>query len=162
MLERREVRSVVFLDPFGNQVNWWTLDALARTQHVDLWYLFPAMLGVYRQIGNRQARMTSEQKDSLNSLFGPNDLQKAFIRKDRQPDLFTKAEGETKIVDVNDITRFQIRCLRGIFLGGVLDKWLPLDRSGHHWYSLIFAMANPSEKAKQAGHNIANHIMTHS
>lgn len=161
-LSKPNVRSVVFLDPFGNQVKWNTLEALARTEHVDLWYLFPAMLGVYRQIGNQGAKMTFEQERSLDDLFGPHDWRKAFIGKSPQPDLFSNIEANAKIADVNDITRFQIECLRGIFKGGVPDKWLPLGRNKCHWYSLIFAMANPSPKAMGAGHRIANHILTHS
>ena len=162
MLTKPNVRAVVFLDPFGNQVDWWTLDALARTQHVDLWYLFPAMLGVYRQIGNEGAKMTPEQIASLNSLFGPHDWKKAFIKTEKSWELFGTNEHEEKIANVNDITRFMIDCLEKIFKGGVLKNWLPLGRNGAHWYSLIFAMANPSENAKKAGHAIANHIMTSS
>lgn len=38
-----------------------------------------------------------------------------------------------------------------IFKGGVLDEWLPLGSRGIHMYSLVFAWANPREKAKLAG-----------
>lgn len=44
-------RAVVFLDPYGNQVKWTTIEAIAGTGGIDLWYLFPAGLGVHRQIG---------------------------------------------------------------------------------------------------------------
>ena len=162
MLKKSNVRAVVFLDPFGNQVDWWTLDALAQTHHVDLWYLFPAMLGVYRQIGNEHAKMTPEQVASLNSLFGPHNWKNAFIKREEKQDLFGPNEHDVKVADVNDITRFKIECLETIFKGGVLKRWLPLGRNNAHWYSLIFAMANPSANAKKAGHAIANHIMTNS
>ena len=161
-LSKSNVRAVVFLDPFGNQVNWLTLEALAKTHHVDLWYLFPSMLGVYRQIGNTNAKMTQEQEASLNRLFGPHDWRAAFIKKEAKLDLFGPTESDTKFANVNDITRFKIECLKKIFHGGVLEKWMPLGRNNAHWYSLIFAMANPSTNAKKAGHAIANHIMTNS
>jgi three-Cys-motif partner protein len=161
-LSKSNVRAVVFLDPFGNQVNWLTLEALAKTRHVDLWYLFPSMLGVYRQIGNTNAKMTQEQEGSLNRLFGPHDWRTAFIKKVAKLDLFGPTESDAKVADVNDITRFKIECLQKIFEGGVLEKRMPLGRNNAHWYSLIFAMANPSGNAKKAGHAIANHIMTNS
>lgn len=41
----RRTRAVVFLDPFGNNVEWRTIEAIARTKAIDLWYLFPAGLG---------------------------------------------------------------------------------------------------------------------
>jgi len=37
-------RAVVFLDPYGMQVEWATLEAIARTKAIDVWILFP--LGV--------------------------------------------------------------------------------------------------------------------
>ena len=37
----RTTRAVVFLDPFGNQVSFETIRAIARC-NIDLWYLFPA------------------------------------------------------------------------------------------------------------------------
>jgi len=156
------VRALVFLDPFGNQVGWDLLEALGKTKHVDLWYLFPAMLGVYRQIGNSNAKMTAEQIASLSKLFGPHDWKSAFIERKNVDDLFGTTETSEKIANVQDITRFKIKCLKTIFDGGVSDKWLPLGRDGAHWYSLIFAMANPAPAAVRAGHNIANHIMAYS
>lgn len=159
-LQKSNVRSVVFLDPFGNSVGWPTLNVLAATGHVDLWYLFPAGLGVNRQISKTDAKMTAEQKASLNRLFGPNDWENNFIRKEMQSDLFGDVEKALKVVSIDDITRYKIDCLKSIFKGGVLDKWLPLGRDGAHWYSLIFAMANPGKKAKSIGHDIARHIMT--
>jgi three-Cys-motif partner protein len=34
-------RAVVFLDPYGMQVEWKTVETLAATRGIDLWYLFP-------------------------------------------------------------------------------------------------------------------------
>ncbi len=159
-LSRGNVRAVVFLDPFGNQVGWDLLAALGKTKHIDLWYLFPAMLGVYRQIGNLNARMRPEQITSLNHIFGPNDWQSAFIRREFKADLFGPTETQVKVADVEDITRFMIKCMNDIFKGRASNSWLPLGRNGAHWYSLIFAMANPSKAATKIGHAMANHIMT--
>jgi three-Cys-motif partner protein len=160
-ISKPNVRAVVFLDPFGNQVGWDLLEALAKTRHVDLWYLFPSMLGVYRQIGNINAKMTPEQEASLDKIFGPNDWRSAFIEKQTTDGLFGPTETEVKIADVAQISRFMITCLDKIFQGGVCKSWLPLGRDGAHWYSLLFAMANPSNKAQSIGHDIAKHIMTH-
>jgi hypothetical protein len=41
-------RAVVFLDPYGMEVEWSTLQALASTQAIDVWFLFP-LAGLYRQ-----------------------------------------------------------------------------------------------------------------
>lgn len=160
-LSRGNVRAVVFLDPFGNQVGWDLLEALGQTKHVDLWYLFPAMLGVYRQIKNLNAKTTDEGSASLDRLFGPNDWRSAFIKRETGNDLFGPTETQRKIADVEDITRFMIKCMNSIFAGRASNSWMPLGRSGAHWYSLIFAMANPARAATKIGHAMANHIMTH-
>jgi three-Cys-motif partner protein len=159
MLSRPKVRAVVFLDPFGNQVPWVLLEALARTKHVDLLYLFPAMLGVYRQISEAEAKMTPEAEASLNGMFGPHDWKSAFIGEKNEADLFGQRTVKFKIADVNDVTRFQIQCMKTAFKGCVLDEWLPLGRNGRHWFSLIFAMANPNPSAVKIGSSIARHIM---
>ena len=34
-------RAVLFLDPYGMQVSWETLAAVAATKAIDLWMLYP-------------------------------------------------------------------------------------------------------------------------
>src|SRR5216683_3510713 len=62
----KKERAVVFLDPYGMQVEWSTIEALAATKAVDLWYLFPLGVGVLRLLTYRgdieescQARLDS-------------------------------------------------------------------------------------------------------
>lgn len=44
-------RGVVLLDPFGSDVSFDTIRAIASTEALDLWYLFPAGVSVFRQMG---------------------------------------------------------------------------------------------------------------
>jgi three-Cys-motif partner protein len=44
----RKTRAVVFLDPYGMQVEWATIEAMAQTESIDLWILFPLGIGVNR------------------------------------------------------------------------------------------------------------------
>jgi three-Cys-motif partner protein len=41
-------RAVIFLDPYGMQVEWSLLEAIARTKKIDLWLLFPLGIAVSR------------------------------------------------------------------------------------------------------------------
>ncbi|MEJ1374695.1 MAG: three-Cys-motif partner protein TcmP [Candidatus Sedimenticola sp. (ex Thyasira tokunagai)] len=41
-------RGVCFLDPYGLQLSWETVEMIANTKAFDVWYLFP-LSGVYRQ-----------------------------------------------------------------------------------------------------------------
>jgi three-Cys-motif partner protein len=49
---RENRRAVVFLDPFGMQVTWNTIQAIAETKAIDLWVLFPLGIGVMRMLPN--------------------------------------------------------------------------------------------------------------
>jgi three-Cys-motif partner protein len=147
----RTSRAVVFLDPFGNQVAWETIVAIAETEAIDLWYLFPAGLGVHRQIG-RDGKIYFQHGPSLDRLFGTTDWKDAFIEEQPRRDLFGQTQSvSAKLATPESITRFMIQRMREVFRGGVLDIWLPLGSKGVHMYSLLFAWANPSPKAKLAG-----------
>lgn len=145
-------RAVVFLDPFGNQVAWTTIEKIAQTRAIDLWYLFPSFWGVFRQISNA-GKMTAEQENSMIRLFGTDEWKSKWIsvQDKKQPDLFDGSQTESKKqVEVDEITRFMIKRMQRVFEGGVLESWLSLGKNGAHRYSLLFAWANPSKKAKLA------------
>ena len=147
----RTCRAVIFLDPFGNQVEWKTIESIARTGAVDLWYLFPAGLGVHRQIA-RDGSVHHTHAASLDRILGTRDWRNSFVKTHQKADLFGEIQQVTsKDADANRITRYMIDRMKGIFHGGILDQWLPLGSRGVHMYSLIFAWANPSSKAKLAG-----------
>lgn len=143
-------RAVVFLDPYGNQVKWTTIEAIAKTSAIDLWYLFPAGLGVHRQIG-KDAKVHASHEASLDEMLGTQDWRTAFIEEQDGEDLFGARKEFAKVATPRSITQFMIQRMRQVFRGGVLDEWLPLGSRGIHMYSLLFAWANPSEKAKLAG-----------
>lgn len=143
-------RAVVFLDPYGNHVSWETIETMANTNAIDLWYLFPAGLGVYRQISSSGIVHKSHEA-SLDRLFGTTEWRNAFIEKQAVPDLFGEREGQEKRATVESVTRFMADRMKTVFKGGVVDEWLPLGSRGIHMYSLMFAWANPDPKAQLAG-----------
>jgi three-Cys-motif partner protein len=152
-------RAVIFLDPFGNQVGWNTLNAISKTK-ADLWYLFPAGLGVSRLISSDGA-VDRSHRASLNKLFGDERWEKALIEDTGQSDLFDNdASYRRKIATPEKITKFMIECMKQPFEGRVLDLWLPLVNSrGGYLYSLLFAMANDSEKAWPLGSRLAAAVL---
>jgi three-Cys-motif partner protein len=156
----KDCRAVVFLDPFGNQVEWKTIEAIAATEAIDLWYLFPAGLGVNRQIG-KDGVVHYTHAPSLDRMFGTTKWQEAFIGSEqRPPDLFGDRDPRrTKTAMPESITRFMIEQMESIFQGGVLDEWLPLGSRGVHMFSLIFACANPRRQANSLALRLARAVM---
>ena len=157
-------RALVFLDPFGNQVDWSTLEAVADTGRVDLWYLFPAWIGVARQITNSGVVLPQSER-SIDRMFGPHDWRAVALKTEErtQANLFEPPQEEVvKIATAESMTKFMIRSMKSIFRGGVLDSWAPVGKDGRHWFSLLFACANPSHKANSLAVSRAKQIMSRS
>jgi three-Cys-motif partner protein len=154
----RKSRAVVFLDPFGNQVRWETLEAVARCP-IDLWYLFPSHLGVNRQISN-SGFVEAAKAQSLDRVFGTAKWRERFLAPEKKTDLFGETESSRKLTNADIVTRFMIERMKTLFAGGVLDEWLPLGKNGAHWFSLLFAWGNESPRAGKIASRIAKQLMT--
>ena len=155
----RKDRTVLFLDPYGNQVHWSTIEAIAETDGSDLWYLFPAGLGVVRQTSHNAA-VRKDAEDSLNLLFGDNTWFEAFTAPSDQLNWIDQVDdNRRKIATADAVTRFMISKMKTVFKGVVLDEWLPLGKKGGHWYSLIFACSNASPAARNLASRVAKDIM---
>lgn len=146
----KQSRAVVFLDPFGNNVVWDTIKSVVQTKAIDLWYLFPAGLGVNRQVGN-DGNIHYTHEASIDALFGRADWRELARQQTGQLSFDNiPTPAFEKLSTPKLMTEFMIKCMKQIFGGGVLDDWLPLGGKGRHDYSLLFAWANPSPKAKLA------------
>lgn len=141
-------RGVVFLDPFGSQVNWQTVEAIAATRALDLWYLFPAGLGVFRQIG-ADGNVDATHAPSLTRIFGTDEWKSAFIRPSSQRDLFDAPPRLEKTVTAESAAQFMVERMKNVFRGGVMDEMIPLGRHAYPSYYLLFAWGNESQKAKK-------------
>src|SRR5207253_253310 len=67
----KKERAVVFLDPYGMQVDWATVKLLGDTNAVDLWYLF-SLSGVIRML-TRDGVIEESWQKRLDSVFGTTD-----------------------------------------------------------------------------------------
>jgi three-Cys-motif partner protein len=52
-IDWRKNRAVVFLDPFGMQVHWGTISALAKTKAVEIFLNFPVGMAIQRPFRRR-------------------------------------------------------------------------------------------------------------
>jgi three-Cys-motif partner protein len=60
---------VLFLDPYGMEVDWQTLKAIARTKAIDVWYLF-SLSGLYRQATVKLSDVDDSKRTALNRILG--------------------------------------------------------------------------------------------
>ena len=156
--DRDNERAVVFLDPFGLSVKWETIEKLANTEKVDLWYLVPVH-GMSRQIKSDGTFLTSARK--IDELWGSGEWRvKAVKKAEPIEDLFGKIddryEKTARAEQFSDMFRER---LETAFKGGVSRRYLRLGKGRLHEFSLMFACANPSPPAAGAALRIANHIL---
>ncbi len=117
----RSQRGVVLLDPFGSQVHWETIEVVAATEALDLWYLFPAGLSVFRQI-SKDGTVDPTHEPSLTRLLGTAEWKSAFLKPSSQGDLFGEPVSQEKVVTPESAAQFMIERLRSVFKGGVM-RW---------------------------------------
>jgi three-Cys-motif partner protein len=155
----RASRAVLFLDPFGCQVDWTTLQAIAHTRAIDVWYLFPSGLGVYRMLTSRQDKMAQSWAERLDLCLGTGEWRNEFFREESTQDLFGETTiSRNKVATIDTVERFFIRRLSLLF-PHVSNACLPLKNSrGFKMFSLCFAAANPG-RGGQIAVGIASHLL---
>lgn len=146
----KSARAVVFLDPFGLQIKYETLLELGRTKAVDVWYLVP-VFAMYRQIRG-DGLVLEDGGRSVDEALGTKEWRNVVaIEEKGQMDLWGVSRPISKrAVDVAWFEAVAKERLKLAFGGQVVDEVLPLGRNGLHEFSLMFAWANPSDKARLA------------
>jgi len=155
-------RGVIFLDPFGMKVKWPTLQAIAATKALDVWYLFP-ISGLARQAAIDSDAITPEARRSLTENLGTMDWETAFYEEPPEdgPNLFglpPVARAPQRTLNINGIEAFVRKQLSSIF-PHVVPNPLRLGPRGTPLYSLFFAVSNPSPKAKELADRLARAII---
>jgi three-Cys-motif partner protein len=136
-------RAVMFLDPYGMQVSWETIEAIAGTKAIDLWILFPLGVAVNRLI-RRDSKISQPVKQRLDNLFGTTDWFEAFYREKESVGLFDTERGLEKSANLDAIGQYFTDRLKTIF-AKVADNALPLFNSRNNpLYLLCFAAGNPN------------------
>lgn len=153
----RRHRAVLFLDPFGMQVAWTTIEAIAKTRAIDLWILFPLGVAVNRML-TKNGQINEPWKRKLDEIFGTGDWYDVFYKVTSQPSLF---EEETtvvqKIAGFSDILTYYVNRLKTVF-PCVAENPLPLFNSKNiPLYALFFAAGNP--KGGETAVKIAQYIL---
>lgn len=146
-------RALVFLDPFGMQVKWSTIERIAETGAVDLWLLFPLGVAVTRLL-KKQGSIENGVKLRLNQLFGTDQWQERFYRVRKKQSIFRDStEYETvRTAGFQEITDFIVERLEGVFGTRVIRPFPLFNTKNNPLYLLCFACAN------SRGVNIANKI----
>lgn len=159
----RNERAVLFLDPFGMHVDWTTLQAIAKTGAIDVWYLFPYS-GLYRQAAKNADAMDSGKEESITRLLGTDEWRQVFYAPKRQASLFGGDDGDEREADHHQMLDFVSKRLKELFPAVTDPKILyqagdSKNPSGAPLFALYFAASNPSPKAYGLATNIAKGVL---
>jgi three-Cys-motif partner protein len=149
----KKERAVVFLDPYGMQVEWATIQTLAATKGIDLWYLFPGIARLLRHDGDIDEKWGAR----LDILLGTDAWRTRFFQKEMRTDLFGDIENVERTATEAAIESFIHDRLETCF-GKKVGRGLILRNSKRSpLYFLCFAASN--ERGAKAALNIANSIL---
>lgn len=159
----RNERAVLFLDPFGMHVEWTTLQAIAKTGAIDVWYLFPYS-GLYRQAAKNADAMDSDKEESITRLLGTDEWRQVFYAPKRQSSLFGGDDGDEREADHHQMLDFVSKRLKKLFPSVTDPKILyqagdSKNPSGAPLFALYFAASNPSPKAFGLATKIAKDVL---
>jgi len=134
-------RAVLFLDPFGMQMSWDTLKAIAKTKAIDLWILFPLGVAVNRLL-RRDGQISPGWQRRLDDFFGTPDWRESFYKTKTEENLFGRETRTEKIADFDSIARFFVERLETIFAGVAKNPLALHNSSNTPLYLLCFAAGN--------------------
>lgn len=149
-------RAVLFLDPYGMQVEWSTLEAVAATRAIDLWLLFPLGTGVVRLL-KRSGDIPHQWRKRLNLLLGTEEWYEEFYQVERRPSLFGTDEEHVVRAGVDVIGQYFVRRLQSIFAGVAARPGILRNSKNNPLYLLCFAVAN--ERGRRPALGIAEHLL---
>lgn len=149
-------RGILFLDPFGNSVEWKTLEFVARRTKLDVWYLFP-LSGVYRNVPGNLEKLTEDKRASVTRILGTPEWEDYFYKPalDDHMDLFPEHEaGARRTANAEGILNYVSQRLSGLF-PYVTEPRILQGPNNAPLYALYLALTNDSEKAIALAKRIA-------
>ena len=155
-------RAVMFIDPYGMQLSWSTLEAIRGTEAVDIWYLV-TLQGLYRQATLLRRDITPKKRAALNRMLGTKAWEAAWYTPKSAGALFDfmgepPTLGDRRVADVDDIQAFVGERLSELFpkVSGPLRL---NTKNGAPGFALFFASSNPDPKAYGLAAKIATHTI---
>jgi len=150
-------RAVMFLDPFGMQIKWKTLEIIAKTKAIDLWFLFPLGQAVNRLL-RRNGSIIEANRKRLNEIFGAEDWFDKFYETCYEKDLLEGGQIRIrKNADFEVISSYFVERLDTIFEKVVKSPKPLLNSKGIPLFLLCFAAGN--KKGAATAVKIAENIL---
>jgi len=151
-----KIRAVVFLDPYGMEVDWKTIEIMGQTKGIDLWILLPIGSAIIRLL-TRKDLPSTKWAERLTKFFGDDGWKDTFYKLKPQKDLFGNNLGIHRDVTFDSLKEYLLKKFKSCF-EGVAENPLPLYNSKNiPIFYLFFACAN--QKGAKTAIKIAQYIL---
>ena len=148
-------RAVVFLDPFKTEVEWGTVEAVAKTQKIDCWILFPRM--AITRMMPRENEPSKALSLRLDKIFGGREYWSGLYSAYQQSTIFGDEQTIEQRGDYEVIRQSYRKRLESAFAGVAPTSRALRSSQNSILFDLFFAAGNP-RGAKRAM-PIADHIL---
>lgn len=150
-------RAVVFLDPYGMEVEWSTLEAIAATRAIDVWFLFP-LAGLFRQATRRLTDIDKHKRAALTRMFGSSSWKEELYPTNADQDLFGIAHERRRALNPKGLEDYVRNRLSELF-GHVLKPLALPVKKGPQMFSLFLCVSNNSPEAIGLAKRIGSHLL---
>ncbi len=141
-------RALVFLDPYGLEVKWRTLEVLAASEKADVWFLANLKAAV-QQLSRDHRKLDADKRRALGEYFGTDTWEAEFYREIEESGLLGIMEArKERDATKHDVAAFHRKQLRKLF--GYVSEPLPLAVGGMDDYFLLYCMSNNKSPAARA------------
>lgn len=148
-LQLKKWRGVLFLDPYGMQVDWKTIE-IAANAHLDLWLLFPIGVAVNRLL-TTNGMPPENWAAALDRAMGDGSWREQFYATVSPAfSLFDDEDERERIIKIatfDSIAKFFVERLATVYPAECIPKPLPLLNSQNiPLYLLCFASHNKTAR----------------
>ncbi|HEY9629347.1 MAG TPA: three-Cys-motif partner protein TcmP [Coleofasciculaceae cyanobacterium] len=148
---REGKRAVLFLDPFGLNVSWETIEIIAKTKAIDIWYLFPLGVGLNRLL-KVDGKIEESHRLIIDNVLGTTGWYEIFYKTNVYPGLFGDRTVTEKTADFNTICQYFLQRLESVFPAVADNPRMLYNSKRVPIFLLCFASSNPN------GANLAKKI----
>lgn len=157
----RMCRGVLFLDPFGAQVDWSTIEAIAGYKAFDTWILFPTSAITRMLPRSRMPDDISPQRaHTLTRVYGDESIWRAMYEESRQGELFNNERRIERGAGAERLLNIYKGGLRRLFDRRFLEQSRTLRNSRNSpLYEFMFCVGSDRPTAIRLAKKIAKHLL---
>jgi three-Cys-motif partner protein len=109
----QRTRAVMFLDPYGMNVSWETLEAIAKTRAIDVWFLF-SLSGLYRQAARSSSAIDETKRAAISRVLGTDAWEQELYAVRQQgffPDETSESTRTANVGRLQDYVRTRLKTI---------------------------------------------------